>query len=63
MHYAFVMRILQRVAEMRDDRECVFGCQLASLYHVSQSRTFDVLHQEVVGVGDVAELVQATMLG
>ena len=56
MNDAFVVSILQRIAQMRDDRQCVLRLKLVCLHGVSQGRAVNVFHQEVECVFDTSKL-------
>ncbi|EMI19728.1 hypothetical protein RMSM_03347 [Rhodopirellula maiorica SM1] len=63
MDNAFVVCVLQSIAEVRHDRQRMLGCQLASFNDVSKCRTINKFHQKVVGVFDVSEFVDGHNVG
>ena len=54
----FVVRVLERLADLGDDRQRLARLELAACQQLPQVHAIDVLHEEVVQAAGLAEVVQ-----
>ncbi len=63
MHDSSIMRILQRIADLTNDRKRQFLIQSTFLQDLSKVGSGDILHQEKIAVVEFTKVMNANNVG